>query len=135
MTKAAAAYGVLVTIKKEPSREIAPAQGAQTWETAMWESEPHLTADGNLQRCSACGYGFPADVRPSMSVAFAGHLMKVHDSRPIGEESSSYARLIGRQGTESRRRAEEQRQSGKQRRNIRTVLKQIARELCRAACF
>ena len=43
------------------------------------ESEPHLIADGNLQRCSVCGYAFPADVRPSMSVAFADHLLKVHN--------------------------------------------------------
>lgn len=41
-------------------------------------NEPCLIADGNLQRCSACGYPFPADVRPSMSVAFAEHLMKAH---------------------------------------------------------
>ena len=36
--------------------------------------EPHLIADGNLERCSVCGYLFPADVKPSMSVAFADHL-------------------------------------------------------------
>jgi hypothetical protein len=40
--------------------------------------EPHLTADGNLERCSVCGYPFPADVKPSMSVAFADHLRKAH---------------------------------------------------------
>src|SRR6516225_668641 len=39
---------------------------------------PHLIADGNLQRCSVCGYPFPADVRPSMAVAFAEHLMNSH---------------------------------------------------------
>lgn len=38
--------------------------------------EPHLIADGNLERCSVCGYPFPADVKPSMSVAFADHLRK-----------------------------------------------------------
>jgi hypothetical protein len=36
--------------------------------------EPHLIADGNHERCSVCGYSFPADVKPSMSVAFADHL-------------------------------------------------------------
>ena len=41
-------------------------------------SEPHLIADGKLERCSVCGYPFPADVKPSMSVAFAEHLMKAH---------------------------------------------------------
>jgi hypothetical protein len=47
-------------------------------DSARNTAEPRLIADGNLQRCSACGYPFPADVRPSMSVAFAEHLMKAH---------------------------------------------------------
>jgi hypothetical protein len=42
------------------------------------EPEPRLIAYGNLQRCSVCGYPFPADVRPSMTVAFAEHLLKAH---------------------------------------------------------
>ena len=42
------------------------------------EREPRLIADGNLQRCSLCGYPFPADVHPSMTVAFAEHLLKAH---------------------------------------------------------
>jgi len=41
-------------------------------------SEPRLIADGSLKRCSVCGYPFPADVHPSMSVAFADHLLKAH---------------------------------------------------------
>ncbi len=41
-------------------------------------SEPHLIADGNLKRCSVCGHPFPADAQPSMSVAFADHLLKAH---------------------------------------------------------
>jgi hypothetical protein len=40
--------------------------------------EPRLIADGNLQRCSVCGCPFPADVHPSMSVAFADHLNTAH---------------------------------------------------------
>jgi hypothetical protein len=42
------------------------------------QPEPHLIADGNLQRCSVCGYPFPADLHPSMTVAFAEHLLKAH---------------------------------------------------------
>jgi hypothetical protein len=42
------------------------------------QAEPRLIADGSLQRCSVCRYPFPADVRPSMSVAFAEHLLKAH---------------------------------------------------------
>ncbi|MGA2372051.1 MAG: hypothetical protein ABSG11_15405 [Candidatus Korobacteraceae bacterium] len=37
-----------------------------------------LIADGNLQRCSVCGYPFEAGVKPSMSVAFSDHLRKSH---------------------------------------------------------
>jgi hypothetical protein len=46
------------------------------------EAEPHLVADGNMKRCSVCGYPFPADVQPSMSVAFADHLLKSHTPGP-----------------------------------------------------
>jgi hypothetical protein len=42
------------------------------------ELEPRLISDGNLQRCSVCGNPFPADVHPSMTVAFAEHLLKAH---------------------------------------------------------
>ena len=43
------------------------------------EPVPRLIADGNLQRCSVCGYSFPADVHPSMTVAFAEHRLKAHN--------------------------------------------------------
>jgi rubrerythrin len=52
------------------------------------EAEPRLIADGKLQRCSACGYPFQADEKPSMSVAFAQHLMKVHSSGQTSEDVS-----------------------------------------------
>jgi hypothetical protein len=42
------------------------------------DSEPHLIAYGNLQRCSVCAYPFAADTRPSVTVAFAEHLLKSH---------------------------------------------------------
>lgn len=50
------------------------------------ETIPHLIADGKLQRCSVCGYPFPADVRPSMSVAFAEHLMNGHKPAQTAKE-------------------------------------------------
>jgi hypothetical protein len=40
--------------------------------------EPHLFADGDLKCCSACGHPFDPDVKPSMSVAFADHVLKAH---------------------------------------------------------
>lgn len=50
------------------------------------KSEPRLIADGNLQRCSVCGYPFQADEKPSMSVAFADHLLKAHKSGQTTED-------------------------------------------------
>ncbi len=44
------------------------------------QPDPYLVADGNVERCSVCGYPFPSDVKPSMSVAFAQHLLKAHQS-------------------------------------------------------
>ncbi len=46
---------------------------------------PELIADGNRKRCSVCGYPFQQDVKPSMRVAFAGHLLKAHDPGRTGE--------------------------------------------------
>jgi hypothetical protein len=40
--------------------------------------EPCLIPDGRISRCSLCGYVFAADVKPSMSVAFAEHLRAAH---------------------------------------------------------
>jgi len=42
------------------------------------KTEPHLAADPDLRRGSVCGYPFPTDIRPSMSVALAEHLSKAH---------------------------------------------------------
>ena len=50
------------------------------------ETLPHLITDGKLQRCSVCGYPFQADVRPSMSVAFAEHLMNGHKPARTAKE-------------------------------------------------
>jgi hypothetical protein len=57
---------------------------------------PHLITDGNLQRCSVCRYPFPADVRSSMAVAFAEHLMNSHKPTQTGEQVSQAAARIVR---------------------------------------
>jgi len=54
------------------------------------ESEPCLIPDGNLQRCSACGYPFPSDIHPSMSVAFADHLLKAHQLGSLSRPASPF---------------------------------------------
>ncbi len=57
---------------------------------------PQLIADGNLKRCSVCGYPFPADVKPSMSVAFADHLLKAHKPGQTTEDFNQAAvRVVG----------------------------------------
>jgi hypothetical protein len=66
------------------------------------QSDPHLIPDSNLQRCSVCGYPFPADVHPSMSVAFAEHLRKAHQPGQTTEDSSQAALRIVREATENK---------------------------------
>jgi hypothetical protein len=57
---------------------IAAATPEETVHTSKQKVPPHLIPDGNLQRCSVCGYPFTAEVHPSMTVAFAEHLMKAY---------------------------------------------------------
>jgi hypothetical protein len=51
---------------------------------------PQLVADGNLKRCSVCGYPFQPDVKPSMSVAFADHLL-AHKPGQMSEDVNQAA--------------------------------------------
>ena len=62
-------------------------------------NEPHLITDGNLQRCSICGYPFPADVEPSVHAAYADHLSKAHTSGQTSEDASQAAARIVREAT------------------------------------
>jgi hypothetical protein len=64
--------------------------------------DPHLIRDGNLQRCSVCGYPFPADVHPSMSVVFSEHLLKAHQPGQTTEDSSQAALRVVREATENK---------------------------------
>ncbi len=52
---------------------------------------PHLITDGDLKRCSVCGYPFQPDVQPSMSVAFADHLNKAHQPDQTTEDVNQSA--------------------------------------------
>jgi hypothetical protein len=60
---------------------------------------PRLIADGNLKRCSICGYPFEPDVHPSMSVAFAEHLSKAHQPGQTSEDFSQAAVRVVREAT------------------------------------
>jgi hypothetical protein len=61
---------------------------------------PHLFADGDLKRCSVCGHPFDSDVKPSMSVAFADHVLKDHKLGQTTEDASQAAARIVREATE-----------------------------------
>src|SRR5271167_4986969 len=74
----------------------------QMGEATGSRNSPHLIRDGNLQRCSVCGYPFPTDVHPSMSVAFAEHLLKAHQPGQTTEDSSQAALRIVREATENK---------------------------------
>ena len=65
-------------------------------------SSPSLIRVGNLYRCSVCGYPFPKDVRPSLSVAFAEHLLKAHQPGQTTEDSSQAALRVVREATENK---------------------------------
>jgi hypothetical protein len=61
-----------------------------------------LIPDGNLLRCSVCGYPFLKDVRPSPSVAFAEHLLKDHQPDQKTEDSSQAALRVVPEATENK---------------------------------
>jgi hypothetical protein len=61
---------------------------------------PRLIVGGNLKRCSVCGYPFPEDIRPSMSVAFAEHVLKAHKPGQASEDVTQAAARIVRATTE-----------------------------------
>jgi hypothetical protein len=65
----------------------------------MAKTEPHLIRDGNLQRCSVCGFPFDADIHPSMTVAFAEHLLKAHMPGQKTEDVNQAAARIVREST------------------------------------
>ncbi len=48
---------------------------------------PHLVTDGNLQRCSVCGYPFLPDVKPAIDAAFVEHLSNAHKPAQTSTES------------------------------------------------
>ena len=54
-----------------------------------------LVPDGEVQRCSLCGFPFHRDVKPSVSLAFAWHLRKVHWLAQTGEGKGEAATKEG----------------------------------------
>lgn len=46
------------------------------------KAEPHLIAEGKLLRCSVCSYPIQPDEKPSVSAAFAEHLLSAHPPEP-----------------------------------------------------
>ena len=57
----------------------------------------HLFDDHGVKRCSVCKMPFPPDVKPSMSVAFAQHVLKAHQPGQTSEDvNQAAARIVGR---------------------------------------
>jgi hypothetical protein len=63
------------------------------------KTPPSLIADGDLKRCSVCGYPFDPDVKPSMSVAFSDHLRKAHKPGQTSEDFNQAAARVVRETT------------------------------------
>jgi hypothetical protein len=55
------------------------------------KTEIRLIADGNLQRCSACGYPLSAYLDSSISAAFEEHLRSAHPPAQESEEQQESA--------------------------------------------
>ena len=66
------------------------------------ELPPRLVTAGNLKRCSVCGYPFQQDVKPSMSVAFAEHLLKAHKPGQTSKDVNEAAARIAGEATDSK---------------------------------
>ena len=60
---------------------------------------PHLFADGDLKRCSVCGHPFDSDVKPSVSVALADHVLKDHKPGQTTEDVNQATARIVREAT------------------------------------
>jgi hypothetical protein len=61
------------------------------------KTDPHLIADGKLQRCSVCSYPFSVDENPSITDAFAVHLAKAHRPGQTSEDVNQAAAGIVRE--------------------------------------
>src|ERR1039458_3670197 len=62
--------------------------------------EPHLIADGDVKRCSVCGYPFLADEMASIDTAFAEHLRKAHKPGQTSEDFNQAAARVVREATD-----------------------------------
>ena len=62
--------------------------------------EPHLIADGDVKRCSVCGYPFLADEMASIDPAFAEHLRKAHKPGQTSEDFNQAAARVVREATD-----------------------------------
>ena len=59
---------------------------------------PHLMTDrsNNVKRCSVCGHPFESDAQPSVSKAFAEHVLKAHRPGQTSEDvNQAAARIVG----------------------------------------
>jgi hypothetical protein len=62
------------------------------------KAAPHLVEDGDLKRCSVCGYPFPP-ATPAVEAAFAEHLRKAHVPGQTSEDVNQAAFRVVREAT------------------------------------
>ena len=60
-----------------------------------FDTLPYLVADGEIQRCSICGYPFSSEVKPSIDAAFVEHLGTAHQPGQAGDMNRAAARILG----------------------------------------
>src|ERR1019366_5243442 len=89
------------------SPRVTTAEESEKWfeqgfKIHIWEkhSSAHLIGDGELKRCSICGYPFPPDAEPSVDRAFKDHLLKAHKPGQTTEDVNQAAARIVRETTE-----------------------------------
>ncbi len=96
-----------MTKTKKPDQKAKRREGRVTRKAAKQQREKsredaklqHLIPDGDLKRCSVCGYPFPPDVKPSVDVAFLEHLRTAHKPGQTTEDVSQAAFRIVREAT------------------------------------
>jgi hypothetical protein len=68
---------------------------------AIKKLPPHLIDDRGVKRCSVCKMPFLPDAQPSLSKAFAEHVIKAHRPGQTSEDVNPAAARIVRETTES----------------------------------
>ena len=81
--------------------KMTPVSHSKRKRAVLETGAPYLVPDGNLKRCSVCGFPFAGDVDP-ISVAFANHLDKAHEPGQTTEDMNQAAARTVTEATEEK---------------------------------